>query len=63
MRERTGVMLATALLSTMGLSAAYAQDSATNQKDTYFFSQAYYVVQDNERAIFDDDGFGFRAGL
>ncbi len=63
MRKRTGVSLAALALSTIGLSAAYAQDSTSKQKDTYFFSQAYYVVQDNERAIFDDEGVGFRAGF
>lgn len=63
MRKRTGVSLAALTLSTIGLSAAYAQDSTSTTKDSYFFSQAYYVVQDNERAIFDDDGAGFRMGF
>lgn len=51
-------------LSVTAASSAYADDAtAQTSKDIYFFSQAYYVVQDNERAIFDDDGLGFRAGF
>lgn len=63
MRKRTGISLTAMMLSAFGLSTAYAQDNSSREKDSYFFSQTYYVAQDNDRALFDDDGLGFRAGF
>lgn len=34
-----------------------------NSRDGYMFSQAYFVKQDSDRAVFDDDGQGFRLGF
>lgn len=64
MRKRSGGSLAAIVLSASAFSPAFGDNVATEApKDIYFFSQAYYVVQDNERAIFDDEGLGFRLGF
>ncbi|MFT5563058.1 MAG: OOP family OmpA-OmpF porin [Litorivivens sp.] len=36
---------------------------AESKKDGYLFTQGYYVEQDDDRAIFDGDGQGFRMGI
>ncbi|WP_372748998.1 OmpA family protein [Litorivivens sp.] len=68
MPSRMGATLAAFLLGTAGLSNAQAEKSGaphsnTSQPELYFFSQGYYVDQDSERALFDDDGGGFRLGF
>ncbi len=62
MPSRMQTTVAALAMASAGLSTAQTAEN-TNSKDSYFFSQAYYVVQDNERAIYDDDGMGFRLGF
>lgn len=53
-------MAAMMATSTLLLSTAYADNEPV---DGYMFAQGYYVSQDDDRAIFDDDGQGARFGF
>lgn len=66
MTNRMHASIATLAIAAAGLGSAHAaetQPETQQSPESYFFSQAYYVVQDNERAIYDDDGLGFRLGF
>ena len=67
MPSRLPALLAATLMGSVGFSAAQTDNSQSqndaSSPDAFFFSQAYYVDQDSDRALFDDDGFGFRLGF
>lgn len=64
MLHRIQSALVALLVSAAGVTSAQNENSSVRQdKELYFFTQPYYVVQDNERAIFDDEGVGFRLGF
>ncbi len=51
-------------VATIAINLPFAMPlSAEPEKDGYLFTQGYYVQQDDDRAIFDDDGQGFRMGV
>lgn len=63
MANRLQVAMIATMVGSIGISTAYSQTELSETPETYFFSQAYWVDQDSERALFDDDGVGFRAGF
>lgn len=62
MRSSNSTLAIAAVISAVAAPLAYADQAPTDSKG-YMFSQAYYVKQDSERAVFDDDGQGFRLGF
>lgn len=65
MAIRVHAAIATIIAGSFGISATnlQAQQSQPETGETYFFSQGYWVDQDSERALFDEDGAGFRTGF
>ncbi len=62
MRLSKTALSAAIALSTIAAPSINAQETKSEPKG-YMFTQGYYVQQDEDRAVFDDDGQGIRFGF